>query len=248
MKRFFILFLILLPFVSVSFAETLSIDLNTASLDELVNVRDAVDKRIESIKVSMIRSDEKETHTITGNGTKILDGIAIKVPSRFVATCSEDTRVTWYVAGDDKPHTYGEYGESQSCYSEIIGKPITLTSIMVESQGDWNLEFSPIGVMDSPDVSGIGSYVSDRFVITPPCMVSITLEGTGVAGYGGLCSVYLYSISKNGKLKTETFVDWGTNVFDTESFDFIIKPEKDIISYFWKVNCSTDVKWSISAK
>lgn len=250
MKRLFALFFLMTTSMSIACAEKISVDLETSSVDELTAARDKISARLTDIYTTAL-SDAEEGNdvrrVITGSGTKILDGFDVTVLSRFVASCDEDTRVTWYTDGNDMPSTYGEYGESQSSYAALIDKPTKITSIMVESQGNWEFEFSPIWAMGGPDVSGSGSYITDTFTVNPPCIVSITLTNTGKS-LSNLCSISLRSIRTDGNLGYESMIDWGTRISGTQTFDVIIKPDNNVVSYFWSISCSDDVEWSITAK
>lgn len=242
MKKLFCLVLVVLLSISpVAFADTITIDLDAASIEELEAAKDAIDARI----VELSNNDtvvDGETITLTGSGTKILDGFEIDAQlTKFIASCTEDTKITWYTA-DGNSSTYGKYGESQKSYSTLIKFPITITTIMIESQGEWQFTFSPIGAMVSPCCAGTGSFISDAFQVSPPHIAHITLTCDTYE----LCSVSLRSIRKNGTLGYEEVIPWGTRVHGTTTYDVIIKPEKDVVFYIWEVSCPPNVSWSIS--
>lgn len=246
MKRLLSFFVALSLLCSVAIAEIITIDLSTATEAELQTARDAIDARITEIRSTNITKTTEKPLILSGNGTKILDGFDINSDLfRFVATCEQDTKVTWYLKGDNDPKTYGLYGESQSCYAHYFEEPLSITSLMVETPGAWRLEFSPLGTMDSPAASGTGSYITDIFTVTPPCMVSITFTHKG---YNGLCSVILYPIYADGSIGYESVIDWGTRVSGTQSFDVIIKPEPNVVAYFWDVSCYEGIEWKIEVK
>ena len=75
MKKLFIASLVFsLLLASVSFAETLTINLETSTTDELKTARDAIDKRLAEIRLANAPTID-EAFTISGNGTQILPGI-----------------------------------------------------------------------------------------------------------------------------------------------------------------------------
>jgi len=242
MKKLFCLVLVGLLFISpVAFADTITIDLDAASIEELETAKDAIDARIAELSENDTVVDG-ETITLTGSGTKILEGFEIDAPlTKFMASCTEDTKITWYTDDGDST-TYGEYGESQKSYSTIIEFPITITTVMIESQGEWQFTFSPVGTMASPCCTGTGSFISDGFQVSPPHIAHITLTCDTYA----FCSVYLRPIRKDGTLGFEEVIPWGTRVHGTTTYDVIIKPEKDVVSYIWKVSCPPNVSWTIS--
>lgn len=245
MKRILAMILVLLAITGCAFADTISVDLNSATEEELKIARDAIDAKLMEIRLANATTLD-DTYLIKGNGTQILNSFELTAPiSRFVATCDKDTKVTLYIDGKDSPNTYGEYGESQSSYSSYFVNPHTITSMMVESQGNWEFDFSPLVMMDSPYTSGTGSYVTDMFTVSPPCIVTFSFR---TSRYSQLCSVVLHSIDTNGKIGYESVIPWGTYVSDSDSFDIIIKPEPNIAAYFWEISCSADVDWKISAK
>jgi len=246
MKKVFILSLVLSLFLSpVAFADTVAVDLATATADELKIARDAIDKRLAEIRLANAPTID-ESFLITGSGTQILPGIELEAPlSRFVASCDDSIKVTYYSGASNKESSYGVFNTRNS-HVGYFDNPTSISSIMVETQGKWQLDFSPIGLMDSPFVEGLGSYITDVFEApSTPFIVTITLNGESDAGYATVC---LYSFDKNGNV---TYSDKAIDhefVYETECFDTIIKPDSSAVAYFWNVSCPAGMQWSITAK
>lgn len=240
LKRIFLFLLSLMLFVPCAFADTVTVDLDTATVDELKAARDTIDVRLAEIRIANA-PDVDNSFIVSGNGTQILDGFDIVADfSRFSATCDDDIKVTYYYNNTSRSFDHA----SRMCFAWCIDEPISITSVMVESTGNWSVDFSPISTMDSPYTTGVGSYVTDRFSVTPPCIVRITLEA---GDYYDYTNVTLWKIHSDGRTSTENMV-YNEIIIDEESFDVIIKPEKDIVSYFWMINCPVDTNWSITAK
>lgn len=238
MKKFVLLALCVVLCFSSTCAEVIQIDTETATLEELKSARSIIDKRIQTVQFSNVPISD-ESLIISGSGTQILDGISIKSPiSRFVSTSSNDMKLTYYTPQSSKSYSNGR------STAKVIGSPIELTCIMIETEGEWKIDFTPLTTMESPYTSGIGSYVTDIFEVEPPTIVNITLTS---GYYGGYSSVILYKIDSEGNYTGENFIDREI-VIDTESFDRIIKPEAGIVSYFWRIECPVDTVWSITEK
>lgn len=246
MKKVFILSLVFSLFLSsMAFADTVTVDLVTATADELKTARDAIDKRLAEIRLANAPTID-DSFFIKGSGTQILPGIELDAPfSRFVATCDDSIQVTYYSGANNAESTYGKFNSNNS-HADYIINPASISSIMVETQGNWQLDFSPIGLIDSPFTDGAGSYITDVFEApTTPCIITVTLNGKNDAGYG---AVTLYSINKNGTVSySDTVVDYEF-VHEVEYFDAIIKPDSSAVAYFWDISCPSGMQWSITAK
>ena len=231
-----------LLFSPTAIADVVTIDLDDATVEELKAARDSIDKRLNEAWLANAPAVD-DSFIITGKGTQILKGVDMaENVSRIVATCDDDIKVTYYT--DSNSRTYNGSFQSAMCFADCVSQPLSISSIMVETSGNWTIDLSPIKTMPSPFVSGIGACVSDSFTVTPPCIVHITLT-RGL--YGGYNHVSLWKIHTNGRTSAETMLD---NVLftDKKEFDVIIKPEEDVSAYFWVINCPVDTTWEITAR
>lgn len=232
MKKFFVFLLALIICSSVAIADTITVNLDSATADELKAARDSIDARL-----AEIRSEKAPTvddgYIIKGKGTQIISNVEIKAElSRFNVHYKNEATVSCF-NGNEELFIY-----------DYIDQPQVIPMIIVESQEDWYIDVSPIGTMDSPYISGKGSYTSDLFVVTPPTFVTVTLRDQ--VGYFNYANVDLYYVDSMGEVWIE---DW---VVDTAlapaQIDYIIKPKSDVVAWFWSIDCSDNVEWTIAAK
>ena len=232
------IFLLTLPGFPIASAES-TVDLQSMSTDELTALRDAITVELRQRAEAASTDTDASSFVLSGSGTQILDGIELTAPiSRFIATCDDAIKVTYYTDSDSR--TY----DGSRCFVKCIEKPMSISSLMVESKGNWTLDFSPVGTMDMLDTSGVGPSITDTFTAKPPVIVTVTYEPNKYYGY---ISVYLKKIMSDGTIETETAIDYAI-VSDLTEYDVIIKPEKDVVSYFWVVDCPIDTAWSIRNK
>lgn len=236
MKRFFLLILTLMAFPPASLADLITIDLDSASIDELSAARSAIDAKISDIALASA-PDKSGIYLLSGKGTQILDGITLSSNlSRFVVT-SNDAKVTYYSGDESNTLTCSDGGTYT--YFE---KPTEIQAIMVESSSEWKIDASPIGWMDDPYITGSGIFISDRFEVQPPVIVTISINHDRRRGWS---NVALSKVKSDGSVYTEWIANY---VKSPTTIDAIIKPEKDVVSYFWRFNCPESVEWSITAK
>ena len=175
-----------------------------------------------------------DSYTIKGNGNQTVCDIKINVKySRFVGHGEKGTKITCY--DENGKYTY---------YYLIQGQEV-ISKIVVETQGDWYIDFSPIGFMATPSVSGHGSYYSDFFMIDKPTIVSIKADGgeNGIDSFG----VSLYYVDKEGKIRLADpgFIDCDSYPLSTV---YIALPDEDAVAWLWHIGCFDNVEWSITAK
>lgn len=236
MKKLFCLVLVgLLSISCVAFADTITIDLDTASIEELETAKDAIEARIAELKAVAITPAD-EIYITRGNGTQILnDFIEPSTISRFVVTADTKFIVTY-----NKMNIQLTVKSIGCNYADFIDCTDGFSQVMIESQGEWAIDYSPLKRTYSPYMSGNGSYVTDYFAIKTPAIVTFTVEGDY-----SLCHVSQYSIDENGKVHlVGTPID--QYISGQETFDIIVKSKKDNAQYFFfEINCHDDVKWSI---
>ena len=232
------IFLLTLPGFPIASAES-TVDLQSMSTDELTALRDAITVELRQRAEAASTDTDASSFVLSGSGTQILDGIELTAPiSRFVVTCDDAIKVTYFSDGDSR--SYDDF----RCFVNCIEKPISISSLMIESKGNWTVDLSPINEMNGTYASGTGPYITDTFTTSPPTIVTITYEQHK---YGGYIWVYLKKIMEDGSVRTETAIDQAL-IGDLTAYDVIIKPEENVRAYFWMIDCPLDTKWSIAEK
>lgn len=227
---------------SVAIADTLTIDLDNASLEELMDAKRTIDQKINEINTSMQSTDEE--YILTGDGTEIRTvNIALEPLSRYVFTCADgDAKCTINVNGKDI-----RWSSRINCFSTAP----TIATVMVQSKEPWQLELSPIGFTDTPFMTGNGNFVSDRFTIDSPSIVTVTFDYSSGGGnyWNERCTLILYSVDAKGVASAHYLVS-EEQVYSNESItlDVIVNLDNQAQYCFWGVQCNSKIKWSIAAK
>lgn len=241
LKRIVAFLLSMLLIVPVAYADTVTVDLDIATIEELQAARDAIDARLAEILSSTLSSNG-DRFTLTGTGTQILEGVDLPYsPARLFVKSDKEIKVT--LCSDGGNHTYDGGNSSGYQLAYVIDKQQPISSIIVETQGNWSLEISPIEFVEQLSTSGSGSNVTDAFFAAPPAIVSISFSGGRYLGY---TYIYLYKIHSDGSVTSEKWM-WQDFMPDGK-FDYVIKPEEKINAYFVHIRCPHDTQWEISVK
>lgn len=242
MKRFLSLFVLCLLLCSIAIADTVTVELDTASIEELMEARSLIDRRIAELSQDV--TPESNPFILRGSGTEILQvNMTLEPLSRFVFICADDdAEYTITLNGEDKKWlSEAEYFETKS----------EISRVMVQSQEPWTIDVSPIGHIDTPFISGNGNYVSDRFVIDSPSIVSVTFDYTAGGGnyWNERCSLVLYKIDSNGSVHADYLVS-SEEVYEgkTITVDAMVDIDDNTQHCFWGINCNSKIKWAISDK
>lgn len=241
LKRFFLFLLSLVLFTPAALADTITIDLDIATTEELQAALDAISARLTEIRTSGLPASG-DKFSLTGKGTQLLEGIDLCYsPARLFVKSSEEIKVT--LCSDDRNRTYDGRNNSDYQFAYVIDKQQTISTIIVETQGEWALELSPIEPTEQIAANGSGSSITDYFYVTPPRIVSISFSD---GRYGGHTDIYLYKIHANNSVSYDEWM-WQDIVFD-ETFEYVIKPEDNVKAYFIRICCPHDTQWEITAK
>lgn len=233
MKQILAIVLVLLAITGCAFADTISVDLNSATEEELKVARDAIDAKLMEIRLANAPKTDA-SYIIKGSGTQILTNVEIKAElSRFNIHDADEVAVSCYDNNGERLYIY-----------DYIGGPQTIPMIMIESEKEWYIDISPIGSIDSPYISGNGSYTSDLFSVVPPMIVTVTIEDK--KGYFNYTDIKLYYVDDAGKAHIESYA--AQSVLPDKKIDYIIKPNKNAVAWFWVIECAEAVEWSITAK
>lgn len=242
MKRILSIIFVCLLCCTCAIADTVVIDLDNTSIEELQAVRALIDRRI--AEMSDIADEPDASYILSGTGTDIRNiDVTLAPLSRVVFTCADgDAKYTITVNGEDQKWlSAAGYFESATAISRI----------MVQAQDPWTIDVSPIGFIDTPFISGSGNYVSDRFTISSPSIIRVTFDYTAGGGnyWNESCSLVLYTIDSKGAVHTDYLIS-SEQVYEgkTITVDAIVDVDDDIQHCFWGVKCNSKIKWSISAK
>ena len=242
MRRILSIVLFLTLLWSVAIADVLTIDLETATIEELKEAKQAIDHRISEL--SQPAANQDNSYTVEGKGTDIRPVNISLVPlSRFLFTCSDgEASYTVTVNGEEKkwigPVSYFETATD-------------ISNIMVQSKSPWHFDFSPIGYVDSPFIAGNGNYVSDRFMISSPSIISVTFDYSAGGGnyWNENCSLVIYEVDDTGSV-TPHYLISAEQVYEGKSItlEAIVNLDNQSSYAFWGVQCNSKIKWSITAK
>ncbi len=250
MKKTLALALALLLIPLSALAATLSIDLTTASLEELQAAQAAITARIAEIQAYATTAPESDSALadgiieFSGEGVSMLDGFSIgEGLFRLVMNCEDKAKVSTYV-GD-------ALNTAEYLHSDVdFGKgPISVDSLMVETSGKWSLNISPIVTGGQSIMSGEGPQVGDLFTLDKPQIVTITATGTPrIQSYFNSAYIYLCKVGSNGYIDRESMLSDSVDDGKSISVDAILKPDSENTGYFWLIKCSPGISWNIAIK
>lgn len=243
MKRLVaVLLMIVLTIPCVASADVLADGWENSELEELLDAQIQIAQHI--ARLSDTDGGTIDDFLLTGEGTEIRDvNLTLPPLSRFIFVSSDpDAEYTITVNGEDKKWILkADYFETEAQISRI----------MVQSKDAWAMSFEPIGFSDTPFISGNGNFVSDRFVIGSPAIVTVTFDYTSGGGnyWNEHCSFVIFSVDSEGAVKRKYLLS-GEEVYSEKaaSFDVIIDLDDDVQYCFWGVICNSKIKWSITAK
>ncbi|MCE5342331.1 MAG: hypothetical protein LLF96_01895 [Eubacteriales bacterium] len=227
---------------SSAIAEKLTIDLATATIDELTAAQATIGNRISELRAAQAPSGE--TITLTGNGTTIQSNVVVtQVPARVVVKGLVQVTFT----GGDYDLVFNSWQLQESCESLTDAGTYEL---LIEGDGDWTVSIEPLKEGGKLECSGAGPYVSDFFPLSSSTIVHCVLDASTLDEWSA--SLYI-SIG----YQFESFDSWtydtvvGESIFTnplTLEGDGIIKPVKGRTQYYWIVDVPLGATWSINIK
>ena len=239
MKRFFCIFLALLTLAaSPALAQVLTIDLDTATIEELTAAQAQIGDRISQLRAAA--APAAEAITLTGSGTSIISGVEIAaVPARVTV----EGKVKATLSGKfDLAYNIGK--SSFSCDVHTYAGPHDL---MVEGDGDWTVTIEPIKEGGSLVSSGVGPWVSDFFPLDSAAILTVKADPTGMEGMLSNANFCLYQPLKymNTYSYSALTNELITATGDAFVADVIAKPDEAGALCFWHVKVAPGVAWSI---
>lgn len=239
MKRFFCIFLALLTLAaSPALAQVLTIDLDTATIEELTAAQAQIGDRISQLRAAAAPAGE--AIVLTGSGTSIISGVdVVAVPARL--TIEGTVKLTLSGKFD---YTFNQELHPYNC--AVITGAETFDA-MVEGTGDWTITIEPIKEGGSIVASGVGPWVSDYFPLEGPAILTVKADGSGMDALMSNVIVQLYQPLRfigtyNPSSLTNALI---TATGDAFAADVIAKPDDGTPMCFWYVKVAPGVAWSI---
>ncbi len=227
---------------SAALAETLTIDLDKATIDELTAAQAAIGDRISQLRAANVPAGE--AIKLSGSGTAIQSGVEVtQVPARIIVTGGMDVTFT----GGSYDLTFNLWQKAYSC--EQLTEAGTY-DVLVEGDGDWTITIEPLKDGGTLECSGTGPYVTDFFPLTGASIVHCVMDASTLDEW----SASLYT---SIGYEYESFDSWtydtvvGDSVYSTPlkvEGDGIVKPVKGRDQYYWIIDVPQGASWSISLK
>lgn len=243
MKRIFcVLLTLLILAASPALAQSLTIDLETATIEELTDAQQQIGDRISQLRAAAAPTGEAVT--LTGTGTAIVSGVEVAAaPARL--TIEGKVKLTLSGKYD---HTFN-ITASNAFTCDVITTAETFDAL-VEGDGDWTITIEPIKEGGTLQASGVGPFVSDFFPLDSATILTVTADASDM---DALLSNVIFNLYQPLKYVNSYSSDALTNELITANdgaftSDVIAKPDEAGALCFWYVNVAPGVAWSIESK
>ena len=241
MKKVLALLCALLLTASTAQADTLTVDLDSATNDELRAARDAIDQCLA----------QRNLNPETADGEKIWRGdgdLEIGAFSCNAALC----RILIYV---NSPTTFATTSEGET-YETVISQDIceyakdavACEGISVKADMPWSLHISPIVEGGTVLDEGAGLFVGNLFTLNQPVYLRLkaTWPDQDWMQFGSRdVAISLVGITRLGEMEEMEELQGILQIGDTATQEVTLLPDSRYTRYFWKCDCPTDVQWSI---
>ncbi|NLV59222.1 MAG: hypothetical protein GXY67_10715 [Clostridiales bacterium] len=243
MKKLLALALALVLVTFSAAADTLSLDLETATLDELQAAQSILSQRISKLRAAAAPAGE--TITLSGSGTSILSGVeVVQIPARV--TIQGAVKVT--LTGGKLDRTFNSWADEEgSC--EVLTEAGTFDAL-VEGKGEWTLAIEPLKEGGTIELSGVGPYVSDFFPLSAATIVHVVMDASASDAWSASLYLHMGHQYSNIEAWDEELVT-GDGLFSAPlklEGDGIVKPVGDRTQYYWIVDVPAGAEWSITVK
>jgi hypothetical protein len=241
MKKLLAIVLALSLLGSVALAETLTIDLNKATLEELTAAQSAIGDRISELRAANVPAGE--AIKLSGTGTAIQSGVEVtQVPSRVAITGAVAVTLT----GGSYDLSFNLWEKAYSC--EALTEAGTY-DILVEGEGDWTIAIEPLKDGGTLECSGTGPTVTDFFPLTGATIVHCAMDASSLDEWSvGLYAYIGYEYESFDSWTYDTVVgDYVSSPLKLEG-DGIVKPVKGRDQYYWIIDVPDGATWSVSLK
>jgi hypothetical protein len=242
MKKFLALLVALSLLGSAAYAETLKINLDNATLEELVAAQTAISDRISELRAK--DTPTGEALTLTGTGTAIRSGVEVtQVPARV--TVEGAVKVTF--TGGSYDLVFNSWQAASSC--EELTESATY-ELLIEGDGDWKVSIQPLKDGGTIACSGTGPAVSDFFPLASSTIVHIAMDASKLDAWSAslYASIgYQYDSFDSWTYDTVVGETVYTNPLTFEG-DGIIKPVKGRDQYYWIIDVPLGATWEITVR
>ena len=232
----------------------ISIDLTTATLDELQNAQAMIEARIDELTQQQATSaptDESEVLHYEGTGTAIISDLQLPYEYNQILYTTDNRLTTYKLIDIDSDVTLSSTMVGlQAC--DVVGGTHTC-KLLVEGEGTWSMDIISIttdDVTDTIDFAGTGSSTTPVFALDTDVILSVRVEAP-IDQDNYLASIYLslYALTGDGKLHEDMILIGGQ--LDDNGIcekDLILSPVKDATGYVLALTCEPDHEWTMTAQ
>lgn len=232
-------------------ADTITIDLDTATYDDLAAARDQITARMDALLAAQATPAPAEAADgmhYSGEGTAIVADIQLPHDYNAVTYTSESGTGYKLKGEDDKQLSYCFGG--QQC--DIVTGPRT-AKLLVEGKAAWTMDIAPLATASALTAAeGTGCYVSPVFPLPTDTIVSLHItdpDGKADMQDGLSIDVTLYILMDGGRLHSDALVIGGGLTSDgTYDADLILSPVDGATGYVLVVNGLPAYQWSVTPK
>lgn len=242
MKKVISIIIILTLLGSTALSEKITVDLATATMDQLTDAQAKISTCIDELRKAKELGD---TISLSGSDTLIQTGLQIPfAPCRVTVNGT----VTVTLSHKDQSFVFNPDKEDYAC--ALLADP-NLFNVKVDGYGDWSITIVPLSDGSNITCSGVGPYVSDFFSLDADTVVTITTNTFHMnSNYSQITLKYYYQ-DQLGKWESISLCDAGLS-HDAEATDYCESPEFVVlmqpgaVRYFWEIGIKSGVTWKIA--
>lgn len=232
-------------------ADTITIDLDTATYDDLAAARDQITARMDALLAAQATPAPAEAADgmhYSGEGTAIVSDV--QLPYEYNAITYTASIGTSYKLRDDKDDTFSSSLGGQEC--NVVAGPRT-GKLLVEGKDAWTLDIAPLATASALTAAeGTGCYVSPIFPLDSDTIINLhVIDPDGKRELRDALSIdaRLYALKGEGKLSSDSLVIGGsTDDSNTYNADLILSPVDGAIGYVLEINMIPEYQWTVTPK
>lgn len=232
-------------------ADTLSIDLDTATYDELADARDQITARMDELLAAQATPAPAEATDgvhYSGEGTTILSDV--QLPYDYNVLTYTASRGTGYKLMGDGDKQLSYCSGQQQC--DIVSGPNT-AKLLVEGKDAWTMDVEPlVSASALTAAEGVGCYTSPIFPLETDSIISLhVVDPDGKYEFQDALSIdcTLYILMGDGKLRSDKLVIGASMTEEcTYDADLILSPIDGAAGYVLVVNVLPTYEWSATLK
>lgn len=230
-------------------ADTITIDLDTATYDDLAAARDQITARMDALLAAQATPAPAEAADgmhYSGEGTAIVSDV--QLPYDYNVITYNASRGTGYKlkSEEDKQLSYCFGG--QQC--DIVTGP-RIAKLLVEGKSEWTIDIAPLATASALTASeGTGCYTSPIFPLDSDTIINLHItDPDGSDDMGDSIDATLYMLTDDGRLYDDALVIGGGLADDgTYDADLILSPVDGATGYVLVVNGLPAYQWSVTPK